>query len=293
MDIWTKHPYERVTYKRGITDTDKWDHFVPSPGDIFICTPAKSGTTWMQTIVTFLLFRSADLDFVPADRSPWFDMNLVSVEDSIDLLFTDDERNVIKTHTAVDGVPFYDAATYIGVYRDPRDAFFSMRNHMDNLTMETGDAELEAVELFRSWLETESTSSGDDYSIKAPLHHLKCLWDLRHLPNAHLFHYSDLLRDLKGEMARVAGAINVEIDDTLLSELAEAATFSNMRSNFEKFVPGAKGGFWNEPKEFLKKGTSGQWQAVLPPELVEQFDARLKELVGDEMAEWVVSGNGA
>lgn len=292
MDIWTKHPYERVTYKRGLTDTEKWDHFVPNEGDIFICTPAKSGTTWMQTIVTFLLFRSADLDFVPADRSPWFDMSIVPVDDSVALLFADDERNVIKTHTALDGVPFYESATYIGVYRDPRDAFFSMRSHMDNMKMETGAAEPEAIELFCSWLESDNTSGENDYSIKAPLHHLKCLWDLRHLPNIHLFHYSDLLRDLKGEMARVAEAIDVEVDDALLSELSEAAIFSNMRSNFEKYVPGAKSGFWNEPKEFLRKGTSGQWQAVLPSELVERFDARLKELVGDEMAEWVVSGNG-
>lgn len=291
MDIWTKHPYERVTYKSGLTDTDKWDHFVPNPGDIFICTPAKSGTTWMQTIVTFLLFRSADLDFIPAERSPWFDMSIVPVEESIARLFADDQRNVIKTHTALDGVPFYEAATYIGVYRDPRDAFFSLRNHMDNMTMETGAEEPDATAQFRSWLELDNTRDEDNYSITAPLHHLKSLWDLRHLPNIHLFHYSDLLRDLKGEMARVAEAIGVEVDDALLVELAEAATFSNMRAKFEKFVPGAKGDFWHEPKEFLKTGTSGQWQGILPPDLVERFDERLRELVGDEMAEWVVGGN--
>jgi hypothetical protein len=30
------------------------------PGDIFVCTPAKCGTTWMQTIVVTLLFPHGD-----------------------------------------------------------------------------------------------------------------------------------------------------------------------------------------------------------------------------------------
>lgn len=292
MNNWSKHPYQRVTYKSGLTDTDKWNDFVSHEGDIFVCTPAKNGTTWMQTIVTFLLFRSSELDFVPAERSPWFDMSIIPIEDSIALLSGDDERNVIKTHTPLDGVPFYETATYIGVYRDPRDAFFSMRNHEDNMKMETGAEGKEIVDAFRDWVETDSNPGDPEYSLASPVHHLKCLWGLRHLPNVHLFHYSDLLRDLKGEMRRVAKAIGVNVDGPLLSELAEAATFSNMRSNFDKFVPGTKADFWHEPKEFLKKGTSGQWQGVLPPELLERFDLRLKELAGDEMAQWIVGGNG-
>lgn len=89
----------------------------------------------------------------------------------------------------------------------------------------------------------------------------------------------------------MAEVLEVDIDEPLLSELADAATLSSMRSDFEKFVPGVTGDFWYEPKEFLKKGTNGQWQDVLPPELVERFNERLVELAGDEMAEWIVGGN--
>lgn len=288
----SEHPYTRVSYKDDLTDTDRWDQFVAHQGDIFVCTPSKNGTTWMQTIVTFLLFGSSDLDFVPAERSPWYDMSIQPLDGTLALLEADDMRNVIKTHTPLDGIPFYESATYIGVYRDPRDAFFSMRNHADNMVMDIGIAGLDAKEQFRSWVTNDFKPGQSERTLGYPVHHLKCLWDLQDRPNVHLFHYDDLLRDLKGEMRRVAEAIEVETSDVLLGEFAKAATFSNMRSKHDRFVPGGEHGFWRDPREFLKKGTSGQWRGALPEDLLEQFEVRLKELAGDELAKWIVGGNG-
>jgi hypothetical protein len=288
----SEHPYPRVSYKSDLTDTDRWAHFVAREGDIFVITPSKNGTTWMQTIVTFLVFGSSDLDFVPAERSPWFDVTFMPIEEALKTLEHDDQRNIIKTHTPLDGVPFYESATYIGVYRDPRDAFFSMRNHAENMVLDIGLTNQSIEDQFHDWLEGEFKPGGSERFLCYPVHHLKCLWNLRNRPNIHLFHYADLLRDLKGEMRRVAEAIHVEVSEPLLSQLADAATFSNMRSNFQKFVPGTNNGFWREPKEFLKQGVSGQWQGTLPPELLQRFDDRLIELAGDEIAQWLLHGNG-
>jgi hypothetical protein len=284
-------PYSRVAYHEGLTNTDHWDHFVPHNGDIFICTPPKNGTTWMQTIVTFLLFGSSDLDFIPADRSPWFDMTMRPVEESLARFEWDDKRNVIKTHTPLDGIPFLEYATYIGVLRDPRDAFFSMRNHAENMIMDIGLTDQDIIDQFRSWVEDDYVPGGETRCLGFPVHYLRTLWDQRHRPNIHLFHYSDMLRDLKGEMRRLADILNIEIDDMLLSSLAEAAGFNNMRSNFEKFIPGKKGEFWHEPREFLKTGTSGQWQGVVPDDLLKAFDIRLMELADEDMGAWLLGGN--
>lgn len=286
------HPYHRISYHKGLTNTDHWDHFVGHEDDIFICTPPKNGTTWMQTIVTFLLFGSSELDFIPAERSPWFDMEIAPVEASLEKFDWDDKRNVIKTHTPLDGIPFYEGATYIGVLRDPRDAFFSMRNHAENMVMDIGLMDQGLIEQFRSWVKDDYQPGDEPRCLGIPIHYLKCLWDQRHRANVHLFHYSDLLRDLKGEMSRVAGAINVTVDDALLDELAEAATFTNMRSNFEKFVPGKKGEFWHDPKEFLKKGASGQWQGMVPDDLLKAFDIRMMELADEDMGAWLRGGSG-
>ena len=43
-------------YRNVGVDNLRWERFVPRAGDIFVCTPPKCGTTWMQAIVAALLF---------------------------------------------------------------------------------------------------------------------------------------------------------------------------------------------------------------------------------------------
>ena len=37
-------------YRAAIFDNSRWADFEPRPNDIFVCTPAKCGTTWTQTM---------------------------------------------------------------------------------------------------------------------------------------------------------------------------------------------------------------------------------------------------
>ena len=291
MTNWVNHPYQRVHYRNGLTNTDHWDEFPHQHDDIFVSTPAKNGTTWMQTIITFLLYKTSNLDFVPAERSPWFDMSLTPVEQSLQLLKMDNKPNVIKTHTPMDGVPYFKDAVYIGVFRDPRDAFFSFRNHKDNMTMDTGP-EIPVAADFQKWIETEFVPGEAGYSLGAPIHHLKSLWHLQDRGNVHLFHYADMKKDLVVETRRLADAISVEVDLSTIADLAEAASFDNMKAKSEKFVPGGSEGFWKKPSDFLNKGTSGQFEGELSDEALAQFNHKLIELAGDEKAAWLLSGNG-
>lgn len=49
---------------------------------------------------------------------------------------------------------------------------------------------------------------------------------------------------------------------------------------------------WHDPKEFLKKGTSDQWQGTVPDDLLREFDIGLMELAGEEMGAWLLYGMG-
>ena len=51
----------------------RWDGFTPRPGDVFVCTPPKCGTTWMQTIVASLLWPAGDVPGPVLAISPWID----------------------------------------------------------------------------------------------------------------------------------------------------------------------------------------------------------------------------
>lgn len=286
-------PERTQTYKHMLTDTDRWESYLKRDDDIFVCTLGKNGTTWMQAICALLIFQKPELDFNPAERSPWFDVTLEPLEEVVSALEAQTERRVIKTHTPLDGIPFHDSCTYITVYRDPRDAFLSMRNHMDNFKLIKLDLPVaEPDEGFRLFVEASYESGGLPMGLEAAVAHYDSYWNYRHLPNIHFFHYADLKRDLRGEMGRVARALEIEIDEDLLSRLAEAASFENMKSKATQFIPGAKRDAWHDPVRFLHKGTSGQWKDVLTPETLAAFETKLAELLPPDRAKWLKQGSG-
>jgi aryl sulfotransferase len=293
MDSNSRRPERTQTYKHILTDTDRWESYIPRDDDVFVCTLGKNGTTWMQAICALLIFQKTELDFNPAERSPWFDVTFYPLEEVVAGLEAQTERRVIKTHTPLDGIPYHDGCTYITVYRDPRDAFFSLRNHLDNMKMQAIEMpDLEPDEGFRSFVEAKYTPGGPPMGLEAAVAHYDSYWNYRHLPNIHFFHYSDLKRDLCGEMGKIARALGIEVDAELLSRLAEAASFENMKSQPENFVPGAKRDAWHDPSRFLHKGTSGQWVDILTPETLDIFETRLAELLPPDRAKWLKQGSG-
>src|SRR5215211_7549181 len=60
-------------YKSAVTDGTRWAAYNHRPGDIFVCTPPKCGTTWMQTIVASLLWPDGNFPGLVTEIGPWFD----------------------------------------------------------------------------------------------------------------------------------------------------------------------------------------------------------------------------
>ena len=109
---------QRRIYKNGYTDGTRWDRFRHRPGDIVVATPAKCGTTWMQTIVASLLFPDGPVPGPVVVISPWLDGRLVPIEAVAGLLEAQTHRRFVKTHTPADGVPSWPTASYVVVLRD-------------------------------------------------------------------------------------------------------------------------------------------------------------------------------
>lgn len=127
-------PAARI-YSGGRIRPDRWATWVPSKGDILVCTPSKCGTTWTQTILAMLIHGGADLSAKLPSLSPWVDADLgVPASEVAAALAAQNGRRVVKTHTPADGFPIWEGVTVIAVYRHPLDVFFSRRKHISNIS---------------------------------------------------------------------------------------------------------------------------------------------------------------
>jgi hypothetical protein len=239
------------------------------------------------------VFQTPDLKVNPAEISPWFDAIFVPLEEIVSMLEAQKHRRIIKTHTPLDGIPYFEDCSYVAVYRDPRDVYLSLRNHMANMKLELPDNPLseDPSAAFRNWVSGDfKPGDGEVRALAGIVHHLESFRAFEHLPNIELYHYEDLMRDLPGEMQRMASNLGIDVDPKLLPELARTASFDNMKQNADRFAPGADRDVWRETRRFFNKGTSGQWHDVITREDDLLFRKTLDGLLDPEAARWLLEG---
>lgn len=108
-----------------------WNDFKFRNNDIIIATYAKSGTTWVQQIVSQLLFDGVE-GLEVAEMSPWLDLRVPPKEIKLAAVEAQTHRRFIKTHLPVDALVFSPKVKYIYIGRDGRDVVWSMYNHHAN-----------------------------------------------------------------------------------------------------------------------------------------------------------------
>jgi hypothetical protein len=295
-------------YHGFIADSARWERFRFRPDDVVITTPAKCGTTWMQTIVGMLLLDRVDLGAPISMISPWLDMLIRSDDEVFGLLEAQSHRRFMKTHTPLDGIPRHDSVTYIAVARHPLDVALSDRDHDENMRFDravelrvaaSGPAEDtpepppvtdDPAEFLRWFIDNDEPPVGSGpHGLEDYCEQIRTYWDGRQAPNVHLFHYADMWNDLDGEMRRVATALEVPIDEDRWPGFVEAATFGSMKSRAAETAPEAHVGLWVSPERFFRTGGTRDWASMLSAADVAHFEERLQTLAGDA-ADWAVRG---
>lgn len=289
-------PAQDIRYLGSITDTDRWANFQHRPDDIFICTPPKCGTTWTQAICSMLVFGEADYGQQTSDTSLWIDAVLAPIDDLLVQIDKLPHRRFIKTHTALDGIPYHPECTYLVVMRDPRDAYCSGLNKRDNMNDEdlthavfpTGD------DAYETWLSREyQHHNWDIQSISTFVHFFNSYWPYRNLPNVHLYHYSDMKHDLRTAIKSIAAATETEVTDDQLDAFTEAATFCNTKKKTEQFASEPGSGLCKSENSFFSKGVSQQWEKMLSEDQIKAFDVKFAALLQGEEADWLLNGVGS
>ena len=303
---------ERTRYRSVVADSIRWDGFAFRDGDIVISTPPKCGTTWMQRLVSLLVFDGPDLPAPVSKVSPWLDMQLAPLEDVTALLDAQTHRRFIKTHTPLDGLPYDERVRYVCVGRDPRDVAVSTRHHMTNMNVEQFLAARQAAVGLEDLREfgldkpgPRTAQPGDDplltwiddddertpMSLRFLARHAATFWTARQLPNVALFHYGDLRDDLVGELLRLAVYLGYDLTPARAAELSASATFSAMKLDADKVAPNTDIGLWHDSGAFFHRGESGQWQGIFTDAHLERYEQRLAELAPRDLVSWLHAGS--
>src|SRR5262245_1870317 len=279
-------------YRSAVDDNAHWADFAPRPGDIFVCTPAKCGTTWTQAIVASLLWPDGPAPGPVMQISPWIEFKAVPHELVRAGLEAQTHRRFMKSHTPADGIPFFPDAKYLVVGRDGRDACMSLGNHLERFKlagllnaqalasgvppMPEWDGDLHGF--FDRWLEDASH-----------FRHLGTFWERRGDPRILLLHYNDLKADLAGEMRRIAAFLGIDVPAARWPAVVERCTFEGMRARPQE-IGELDLAFEGGMKGFLFKGTNGRWRDVLTSAELDAYAKRAAELMPAESAAWMERG---
>ncbi|MFT7245141.1 MAG: aryl sulfotransferase [Candidatus Azotimanducaceae bacterium] len=283
------------TYKNAVMDNARWAGFESRPGDIFVCTPAKCGTTWTQMIVANLLWPDGEFPApIVNGISPWIEAKFMPVDALHEMLRAQQHRRAMKSHTPADGIPWFDDAKYITVARDGRDAFMSWCNHMSRMKMtemlneqaaKEGIAEMKSFDgvdykgYFHEWLEENNF-----FDVVASY------WARRGQSNLLFVHFNNLKADLEQEMRRIARFLNIELEESQWPAVVERCTFEGMRSA-DKKVGDFDAAFEGGIEGFVYKGTNGRWHDVLDKDDLAAYQRKVKEALPEDAAHWVESGS--
>lgn len=279
-------------------DSTIWNDLKFRDDDIIVSTYGKSGTTWMQQIISQLIF-AGQSDLPVAEMSPWLDLRVPPKVVKLPAVEAQTHRRFLKTHLPVDALVFSPRAKYLYIGRDARDVVWSFHNHHVNANQFWYDAlndtpgrvgppigppPADVRQYWRDWMER------DGHPFWSFWENVRSWWAIRTLPNVKLLHFANLKRDMPGQMREIAAFLDIPIDESRWSTIVEQCSFEWMKRNATKSTP-LGGAFWDAGADvFINKGINGRWKDLLTDQEKSEYEARAVKELGPECARWLATG---
>jgi hypothetical protein len=142
--------------------------------------------------------------------------------------------------------------------------------------------------LARFWRWVDASSDGEltGVNLASTMRHLATFWEAREQSNVVLVHYADLVRDLEGEMRRIAQRLEIEVAEDRLAGLARAAGFDAMRERADEIAPDSTLGILQSNRAFFHSGGTGQWRELLDDAGRRRHAERVHQLAPTDLIEW-------
>jgi len=267
-----------------IMDTRIWNNLELRESDIVIASWMKSGTTWLQQIVSQIIFEGQE-NLPVSEMSPWVDTTRVPKEETFKTLDLQRHRRFLKTHAPADALNLYKGLKYIYIVRDGRDVAWSLHNHSVNLD----DPNYEKVskipkEFFLEWLQ------GDGYPFWPYWGNIRSWWECRDLPNVLLVHFQNLKDDLPGQIQKIAGFLDVSVSEKVMQKIVEHSNFEYMHAHAEQFMPRGSRSLHGGAKTFIYKGTNNRWKDSLNYSECQEYEQTALRELGSTCAQWLKTG---
>jgi aryl sulfotransferase len=296
----SKYPSKSKDHVWTLEDSTRWNHYRPRRGDTVVSTYPKCGTTWMEHIVLNLRHYGSDIPLL-FDVAPWLELRWsrknmeieLPVEELIDWMERIPDLRQIKSHLALDYLPYYPEVKYLIVGRDMRDAYISWHNHILKADL-FEERDLHAFWLtwmdkgawVEKWAEGHAPpATGDTLHPHFQFYHN--WWQYRHLDNIHLVHFNNLLGNPRAEIERIADFLEIAVDDAAIDAVTQATTFTSMKENAERLLS-------THHRIFVNKGTNSRWKEILLDEDLALYDkakAEAKSLgISTECLQWLETG---
>ncbi|MFP2928020.1 sulfotransferase domain-containing protein [Pyxidicoccus sp. 3LG] len=236
----------------------------PRPGDIYVATAPKTGTTWMQQIVHQILTGGRGEFEHIYQVSPYLEHLLLRgfAEAVLDAL---PSPRILKTHMTWWLLAPPPDSRIIYVTRNAADSLVSLHNHV---CLEEGYRHTLDVHFLRR-----------NFLLMRWFRHLETWWRHRADPNVLHLRYEELAADLEGGIRKVARFLGVTLEEDRMGAILEKCSFAYMKQHGDRFdvrVPIFDRG---APKpSFLRKGMVGDGRAMLTPEVQTALGERMGPL---------------
>ena len=225
--------------------------FEPGERDVLVCSYYKSGTNWTMQIAVQIAHRGrAEFEHIH-DLVPWPDMSR-RAGFSVPLDVEPQPRaptglRIIKTHLAIDDLPYSRAARYICVVRDPKDVFVSSYHFTRALVLGP------LMPSVGRWLDTFLSK---DAPMGSWARHLSSGWRLRDAGNVLFLTYDSMRADLGAAVDKIAAFLEVQLTPEERAAVMERSSFAYMKRIERKFeAPGAP---WSKSTgSMMRRGESG------------------------------------
>ncbi|XP_058525187.1 amine sulfotransferase-like [Ochotona princeps] len=271
------------------------DNFEIREDDVFVITYPKSGTIWMQQILSLIYFeghrnRTENVDTI--DRVPFFEYSYRGT----------DIENRPSPRLFASHLPYYLApkglknkkAKVIYVYRNPKDVLVSMLHFINLINPH------EPINTIEHFLEKFLDGNGNyDNLLRIPaslwFDHIRGWYEHRHDFNILFQMYEQMKKDLRGSVLQISRFLGKELSEEDVDDIVNQATFENMKSipqaNYAHVlsqlrIPSHKEGL------HMRKGTIGDWKHHLTVAQNEKFDRMFQTKMKDFPLKFIWDING-